>query len=89
MSDKMTPGAVAIALALALSACAPGAIHTRSATPAAVELGASTDRPDQDLADAAQAHCAATGRSAALVGRSVGHTMPNLRDGRYLLFHCR
>lgn len=82
---RKTP-ALAIAATL-LSGCA-GEIYTFSRTPASIELGATSSFTDQQLADAAQAHCRAAQRDAVEVRRSYA-LMPNWADGRAVLYHCR
>jgi hypothetical protein len=74
---------------LALTACDVTRIYTLSATPGYVELaGERINVPDQQLADAAQAHCAQHGRNAVLTGRTDQLTLPNLLAGKAMTFRC-
>lgn len=75
-------------LALLLTGCA-GEVYTFSRTPASIEVGATYMRPDQDLANAAQAHCRQSGRDAVQVSRQDRVIMPNWLDGRTVVYHCR
>jgi len=81
---------LALALALlGLGGCS-SELFVLSRTPASLEIAATYKRADQDIADVAQAHCAAARQDAVQVRLREGVAMPDgLGFGRALLFHCR